>query len=59
MRALLIIFACLCLPVKAGAPTDATLFCGTLTGKGVLRVPRAEGKFSVYVIECDFKGRTT
>lgn len=56
MRALLIVFACMILSAKAEAPTDARLMCGTLTGKGVIHIPRGDGRYSVYVIECEFKG---
>lgn len=56
MRALLIVLACMILPVKAEAPTDARLMCGTLVGKGAIHIPRPDGKFSLYVIECEFKG---
>lgn len=58
MRALLILFGCLALSAQANAPTDAKLHCGSLVGRGAIQVPLPNGKFSIYVIECEFKGQT-
>ena len=52
MRACLILLACLCLPAKADAPTDARLYCGTLDGVGAILIPLGSGRFAKFDINC-------
>lgn len=52
MKAILIFLTVLSFTAKAEAPTDARLFCGSLTGIGSIHIPRGDGTFSAYKIDC-------
>lgn len=52
MKTLILVIALACLPVKAEAPTDARLYCGSLVGKGAIYIPHASGGFGRYEIDC-------
>ena len=56
MKAIILAMTLIFGVAKAEAPTDARLMCGTLMGKGAIHIPMPDGRFGVYVIDCQFKG---